>query len=234
MKYIKHFALVFLLFAISKESLAQDSLGALKLFVYPDSVRILVDDTINTPAKSFLKLKAGNHRINVTGKHLKSVNKSFVIKSDSITTMHLVMKKSDEYLKYNKQMFYYKLKVNTVKYGGAFLPFGLAGLSYLAYNGSKNTANAYRDAHNLYLTKTDVNEMNTIRNEANDLIKKYDRQYYGSYILAGAAVVTTYLYLKYNKRIINNIKKPVYIENISSNIFIDQFNNYHLSLNYKF
>ncbi len=234
MKSYKNIALIFIFLLISNKIYSQDSTGILKLYVYPDSVQVVVDDSIKTPAKYALKLKQGSHNLSVKGKNLKPYNKSFFIKTDSISTLHIVMKNSDEYIKYNKQMFYYKLKKNTVKYGGAFLPFALAGLSYLAYNGSKNTAIAYQDAHNNYLSKTDINEMQTIRNDAEYLIRKYNRQYYASYALAGAAIVSTYLYFKYNKRIIKNIKKPVYVENISSNIFIDQFNNYHFSLNYKF
>lgn len=234
MKYIKSIALVSLFILMFNKSNAQDSLGILKLYVYPDSVQILVDDSIKTPAKSTLRLKQGAHNISVKGKDLKSYYKSFIIKADSIHTMYITMKRSDEYIKYNKQMFYYKLKKNTVKYGGAFLPIGLAGLSYLTYYGSKKTANEYRDAYNLYLSSTDVSQMQTIKNDAEYLVRKYNRQYYGAYIIAGTAIVSTYLYLKFHKRIINNIKKPVYAEKISSNFYIDRSNNYYFSLNYKF
>lgn len=234
MKFIKSIALVSIILLICKKSNAQDTLGILKLYVYPDSVQVLVDDSIKTLAKSALKLKHGTHNISVKGKDLKPYYKSFIIKADSIHTMYITMKRSDEYIKYNKQMFYYKLKKNSVKYGGAFLPFGLAGLSYLSYYYSNKTADEYRDAHNLYLASTDVNEMQTIKKDADYLISKYNRQYYGTYILAGTAIITSYLYLKYHKKIINNIKKPIYSEKLSSNFYIDRNNNYHFSINYKF
>lgn len=234
MKYIKSIALVFLFILMINKSFSQDSLGILKLYVYPDSVKILIDDTIKTPAKSALKLKHGLHNISVKGKDLKPYFKSFNIKSDSIQTMHITMKRSDEFIKYNKQMFYYKLKKNSVKYGGAFLPFGLAGLSYLTHYNSKKTAAKYEDTHNLYLNSTDINEMQSIKKDGDYLLRKYNRQYYGSYVIAGTAIISTYIYLKYHKRIINNIKKPIYTENISSNFFIDRNNNYHFSINYKF
>ena len=234
MKFIHYVTFIFAVTLFSNYVKAQDSLGTLYLYVYNDSVKVLIDDTLKTPSISVLKLKQGTHSLSVKGKDLKPVYKTIQIKADSNQYLRIIMKKSDEYITYKRQMFFYNTKKNSLKFGGALIPIGLASLSYISYSNSKKTANEYEDIYNRYLTSSDINEITKYKQDAEDLKSKYNRQYNSIYIYAGSALITTYLYYKYIGKLINKIDKPVYRENLSSNISLDPNYRVHFTINYKF
>lgn len=234
MKFLSPIVISLVLLLFTTKLKAQDSLGTLRLFIYPDSVRVLLDDSLKLPAKTTLQLKKGVHTISVRGKDLKPVNKSIVIQADSLHTMHIIMKKSDEYIAYKKEMRSYLIKKNSIKYGGAFIPVGFAGLSILSYVKSKSTVADYKATYEQYLVASNLSDIENLKNDADELQEQYNKQYNAVYIYAGAAVVTSYLYYRFAGKMIKKLDKPVYRENLSSNFFFDPQQNVHFSISYKF
>jgi hypothetical protein len=226
--------LLFLLFYLPINVFAQENVGFLQLYVYPDQCKISINDTLFVKSKSKISLPQGTHKINISAPKLKSVSQVITIQKDSTTIYRKILGYNDTYLAYKNDLREYSLKKGAIVTSTAIL----VGLTlYLTYNFTIQSAHRQKEAYDktmyykdLYLSSFNPTDLASNRNSFN----KYKDEYYKfrreKYYVLPIAIVggfLTYKTYKYAK----SIKKPRYIEPLSFNY--NMFNN-QFYLSYEF
>ncbi len=222
---MKKFLLI-LLFYLPINVFAQQNVGFLQLYIYPDQCKISINDTLFVTSKSKTTLPQGTHKINISAPKLKSILEIITIQKDSTLVYRKILGYNDSYKLYKSEMTEYNLKKGAMVTSTSLL----AGLTlYLTYNFTINARNKQKVAYdnvirykNLYRSSYNVEDISYFKikfNENKEDYYKYRNQRTFAIPVAILGSFLTYKSLMYTL----SIKKPKYTEPLSFNY--NMFNN---------